>query len=760
MSLSDTPPPAAPTPPPGDGIGVGEALRALLKYRWLALAVALTVPVLTLFWSLRQPNMYAATCTVEYDPNPPQPLGRDVEDVASPVLNFWASQEFYETQNRIIASQTVAEKAVRTLGLHQDADFLRIPKDDRRGFRGVTVEEAAKQLRARITVEQLRDTRLVQIRVEDPSADQAAVLANAVADAYIEKTMQDRLGSTTSALEWLSSQLDGLQHQLESSELALHAFKTENNVLSVSLEDRQNIVANEIQRFSESLTATQTRRIELAARLRQLQEANRDDPMDVHATMVSADTTIAALRERYRQLASEREALATRYGSAHPQIEAVDTQIEALRAQTRREIDGLIQSAEADLREVQRVETGLRGVLGEANTAGLELNLREIEYERLNRARENHAKLYGILLARTTETDLTRALRVSYVRIVDRAMPPEVPVSPRIKLNVTVGILAGLLLGLAAAIFASRLDRSVRTVEDAESVGLTILGVLPRIDATGGTQPYAGRGRPRKHVANPALTTHKDLVVHTHPKSAVAECCRTIRTNLAFMSTESPKQTMVVTSASPREGKTTVATSLAIALAQSGRKTLLVDTDLRRPRVHRIFGVGSQKGVTSILLGQSRLEEAVLPTDVPGLSVLPCGPIPPNPSELLHTTGFRDLLKTVAQTFDSVILDSPPLAAVTDAAIIAPQVDGVILVIQSRKTTRDALRSSLRQVADVHATLLGGVLNDVDLSARRYGYGRYQYHYYYYHREGYASNENDSHDGDGDGGQHEARAAE
>jgi len=760
VSLSDTPPPAAPTPPPGDGIGVGEALRALLKYRWLALAVALTVPVLTLFWSLRQPNMYAATCTVEYDPNPPQPLGRDVEDVASPVLNFWASQEFYETQNRIIASQTVAEKAVRTLGLHQDADFLRIPKDDRRGFRGVTVEEAAKQLRARITVEQLRDTRLVQIRVEDPSADQAAVLANAVADAYIEKTMQDRLGSTTSALEWLSSQLDGLQHQLESSELALHAFKTENNVLSVSLEDRQNIVANEIQRFSESLTATQTRRIELAARLRQLQEANRDDPMDVHATMVSADTTIAALRERYRQLASEREALATRYGSAHPQIEAVDTQIEALRAQTRREIDGLIQSAEADLREVQRVETGLRGVLGEANTAGLELNLREIEYERLNRARENHAKLYGILLARTTETDLTRALRVSYVRIVDRAMPPEVPVSPRIKLNVTVGILAGLLLGLAAAIFASRLDRSVRTVEDAESVGLTILGVLPRIDATGGTQPYAGRGRPRKHVANPALTTHKDLVVHTHPKSAVAECCRTIRTNLAFMSTESPKQTMVVTSASPREGKTTVATSLAIALAQSGRKTLLVDTDLRRPRVHRIFGVGSQKGVTSILLGQSRLEEAVLPTDVPGLSVLPCGPIPPNPSELLHTTGFRDLLKTVAQTFDSVILDSPPLAAVTDAAIIAPQVDGVILVIQSRKTTRDALRSSLRQVADVHATLLGGVLNDVDLSARRYGYGRYQYHYYYYHREGYASNENDSHDGDGDGGQHEARAAE
>jgi capsular exopolysaccharide synthesis family protein len=226
---------------------------------------------------------------------------------------------------------------------------------------------------------------------------------------------------------------------------------------------------------------------------------------------------------------------------------------------------------------------------------------------------------------------------------------------------------------------------------------------------------------------------NRDLIVHTHPKSSAAECFRTIRTNLTFMSADKPRKTVVVTSANTREGKTTVTMSLAISLAQGGKRVLVVDTDLRKPRLHRALGKTLGRGVTTVLVGEISAKDAIQETDIPGVSFLAAGPIPPNPAELLHTTQFRQLLVDLAKMFDHVILDSPPLAAVTDAAVIAPQVDSAILVIHSERTTRDALRTALRQLRDVGCQPTGGVLNDVDLSSLKYGYGSY----YYYNSEGY-----------------------
>jgi capsular exopolysaccharide synthesis family protein len=283
-------------------------------------------------------------------------------------------------------------------------------------------------------------------------------------------------------------------------------------------------------------------------------------------------------------------------------------------------------------------------------------------------------------------------------------------------------------------------------VEDAEQLGLTILGVMPKIDDNSPASTGTVYGRRRKRTNNEAIA-NRDLIVHTHPKSSVAECCRTIRTNLTFMSAETPRRAIVITSASPREGKTTVTMSLAISLAQSGKRVLIVDTDLRKPRIHRALGKPSGRGVTSILVGEHTIEECLQDTDIPGLSMLASGPIPPNPSELLHTSQFQQLVNDLTRRFDQVIFDSPPLTAVTDAAIIAPQVDGAILVIHGQKTTRDALRSALRQLRDVNSHVTGGVLNDVDLSARQYGYGAY----YYYHSEGYYEEQPSDRGGGGDG---------
>ena len=232
--------------------------------------------------------------------------------------------------------------------------------------------------------------------------------------------------------------------------------------------------------------------------------------------------------------------------------------------------------------------------------------------------------------------------------------------------------------------------------------------------------------------------TDRDLIAYSHPMSSIAEHCRAIRTNLTFMSPEKPFEVLVVTSPGPREGKTTFATNLAITLAQAGDRVLLIDTDLRRPRIHKTFHTSLERGVTSILVGEHSLSDAVQETEIGGLDVLVAGPVPPNPSELLHVTRFRDLLAEARRRYDRVILDSPPVGAVTDAAIIAPRVDATVVVVRGQQTHKEELRLAVRQLRDVGARIAGVVLNDLDVSRRSYGYGGY-----YYQRKGYYSSRDD-----------------
>jgi capsular exopolysaccharide synthesis family protein len=709
---------------------VVEYVGVLWKRKWVIVLVAALVTAGAYVWTMRQPRIYQADCLIEYDPDPPKPLGREVEDVASPMM-WWETREYFATQNKIIASRTVAERVVRKLSLHENPDFMGIPPEERASWKRASVSDAARSLQGMLTVTQERETRLVHVLVNDRSPDRAMLLANTISAAYIEKVMEDRLGATTGALEWLGKQLDGLKRQLEQSELALHEFSEQHTNLAVSLEDQQNIVAGNIEQLSKQLTDAKTRRIELEAHLRELQAANTEDPLTVYASVYFSSGTLSQLRATYQALLRERESASVQYGENHPRIVAIGTQLDSVKRALRSEIDGMMSASQSDLNESIQVEKGLKGALDQANRVGLELNLQEISHRRLARERDNTAKLYGTLLERTAQTDLTRALQVSFVRVVDQALAPRNAISPRVNLNLVLGALAGLLLGILTALMLEQLDRTIRTAEDAEAMGITILGIMPKIDEAVSANGTYGRkrrnGKPAEQLSN------RDLVVHTHPKSSAAECFRTIRTNLTFMSADKQRKTVVVTSGSPREGKTTVTLSLAISLAQGGKRVLVVDTDLRKPRLHRALGTTLTKGVTTVLVGETSAKDAIQETDIPGLSFLASGPIPPNPSELLHTAQFRQLLQDLAKSFDHVVLDSPPLAAVTDAAIIAPQVDATILVIHSMRTTRDALRVALRQLRDVGCQPTGGVLNEVDLSAHRYGYGSY----YYYSSDGY-----------------------
>ena len=281
----------------------------------------------------------------------------------------------------------------------------------------------------------------------------------------------------------------------------------------------------------------------------------------------------------------------------------------------------------------------------------------------------------------------------------------------------------------------------MKTQDDLEALGISFLGIVPAMDSStsygSGYQGYGSRGKQRSKKALDDTGsgeinrgTNHDIFVHDHPKSQVAESLRSIRTNLMFMSADRQLKTLLVTSPSPQEGKTTVAANLAIVMAQSGSKVLLADTDMRRPRVHKAFGIKRpRKGLSTMILGESNAEESIVSTVVPNLDVLVCGPTPPNPSELIHTDTFKRVLNEVAEKYDRVIFDSPPVGVVTDAAILSKMVDGTVLIVKSLQTTRDAVKHALDILQDIDAEILGAVLNDLDLSNKKYG--QHYYHYYY-----------------------------
>lgn len=723
-------PTQTPASPAADGgTDLAEYLRALRMYAWLVVLFTIGASAVAVAVTVRQARIYEASCVIEYDPNPPRPLGEGVEDVAEPISDFWSSHEFFETQNHIIASRLIAERVVERLGLHHDRSFVTGSDEGAADWPGVEIAEAALILQSRLTVEGVDGTRLVQIRVQDRSPERAALIANTIADTFIEKTVEDRLGSTVTSLEWLGEQLDSLRQELDGSELALHAFKQEHNILSVSMEDRQNLVSAQVEHFNAALNTARSERIQLRARLTRLRVL-RDSDSDHSGVGFEEFTTVQELQTLLRTQVAEREALASRYGVEHPRMQEVDERITTLREQLSHEVDGIIRAAEADLREASEVEAGIQREIDAANAAGLELNLLEIEYGRLSRTRENNEKLYGVVLERTTETDLTRMLRTTHVHMVDRALDPTAPVSPRVATNVAAGTGLGLLAGLLVALLLGRLDRRIKSARDVEDQGLTVLGVLPAISTV--DEP-ATRARRRR---GPTGDVRRDLVAHTHPMSSIAENCRTIRTNLMFTG-EEPLRTLAISSANPQEGKTTVTCNLAISLAQSGKRVLVVDTDMRRPRVHHAFGLSGKRGLTSMIVGEAKLEDVVQETVVGNLWILACGPIPPNPAELLHRETFRALIEEARERYDLVIFDSPPLSAVADAAVLAPQLDGVLLVVRANRTTRDAIRSVLRQVRDVGARVVGGVLNGLDPRAKSEG------GYYYYGRDGYYSSAED-----------------
>ena len=354
------------------------------------------------------------------------------------------------------------------------------------------------------------------------------------------------------------------------------------------------------------------------------------------------------------------------------------------------------------------------------------LNRKAIQYGTLRREAESNREMYNILLKRAKETSLSEGLQTGNIRVVDPAEVPVKPFRPRKKLNILLSSIIGLIGGIGLAFFFEYLDNTIKTPDDVEHyIKLPFLGFVPRT---------------KEKVADPKTV---DLISHEEPRSTISEAYRSIRTAIMFSSSEKPVKSILVTSAGPQEGKTTNVINLAITMAQAGDKVLLVDTDMRRPRIHKTFAYDNSKGLTNYLVGNAEIESVIQHTSMPELSILPCGPIPPNPSELLISDRMKQLIKQVNGQFDKILFDSPPIAAVTDAVILANMADGVVQVIHNGKTNCNVILAGKEKLLGAKAKILGVILNNVDTSRENYYY--YYYHHYYYGEDGKKSKKRTRH---------------
>jgi len=688
-----------------------------VRKRWPFVVLSVIISTVIAFvFTYRQPKIYEATCQIIIEPMAPQILPGSKDVVELGTGTFWANKEFYETQYRIIQSTSVGQRTAEKLGLQYDPDYAASSQD-------LTV--VGRILASQLSIKPLKDSRVALITVADRKPQRAALIANTIADTYIEHNLDHKLEGARSAMAWLAEQESELKRELEGSEMKLYQFKKDRNLLAVSLDDKQSMLSQNLVNVNGKLTDIRIKILELDAKKKMIQRARSSIADEETLPEIRDNQMITSLRQTYFQQSKEYSDLSSRYGPEHPKIKAISAQMASTKKAYEDEIDSVLSAFEKTYQQHVDNERSLKALMEQQKKEAIELSKIEVDYKPLQRSSEQNSKMYSLIAARQKEIDITGPMKTNNVRVLERAIVPGAPVRPKPVQNLMIGLMMGLGVGIALAFAIEALDNTLKTQADVEQfLGVPVLGLVPVIGAAAGAEAVQAQDHLRE----------RDLGVFLDPKSVAAECCRSIRTNILFMSPDRPLRTMVVTSPSPQEGKTTTAINLGVTMAEAGGRVLIVDTDMRRPRLHRSFGVPNQTGISTVIVGKATLEEAIKRTDVPNLDVLTCGPVPPNPSELLHTDRFRAVLADCAKLYDRIILDSPPTSAVTDPAVLGNLTDGVVLVVKAGETTRDSAMHARRQLASAKARLFGVVVNAIDFSNPAYGY---EYYYRNYYRYGY-----------------------
>jgi capsular exopolysaccharide synthesis family protein len=681
----------------------------LLWERRLALVLMLMLwPTVAWFWVKSQPQVYETKSSILVEASVPQVFGSAVQDALDPTpANFYMMQDFLQTSRKVLTSDSLARRVATRLQMTTAGDFF--PD----GRVSQSVEEVGETLLNYFTADVVAETRVLLVTARHTNPDWAKKIADAVADEFVADSEKARETLNQRTSDQLADELDRLRKSLHEAELALYEYKSKHDLLTVSMEDRTNQVARQIDKFTDALTEVKLRRLQRQSQLTELRKLKELDALHVPVLGGDMPQILGDLRRSYIEEQRRLAELKTRYQDGHPQVQQQVSKVEQILRELTREVEVALSASQIRYNEASSDEQKVLTEFQLVKQEGMRLSRLEIEYNKLKRDADSFQKQYNLILNRSKESGMIGRFRLSKIRVLDYARKPKVPVSPRVRVILALSVVFALLLGVVLALLLDVLDRTVKAPQDLETLlGVPLLGVVPSFSTN-----VRGENKARP----------PDLYVAYHPRSTVAEACRAIRTNLTFAGADQKLKTLLLTSSLPKEGKTLCCVSLGTVLAKLGAKTLIVDCDLRRPRIARAFGLSATVGLTNVLVGENTLDEVIRSSDVENLSVLPAGPTPPNPAELLNGRHFRELLKTVSERFDHVLIDSPPAVPVTDPAILATLVDGVVLIVRHAQTPKEAAIRATQHMLDVGGRIVGVVLNAMDASGKNYRsyYGHY-----------------------------------
>ena len=713
-----------------DYVSLAAYWHTVLKRRWTILTAAFVLTTIAAVVSFRLTPVYRATARVEVEGETPL-----VQSLTELYHKADADDAFVQTQIQVLKSDALAWKTIEQLNLDQRAAFIR-PEKLARIDPEKRQERLIKLFRANLSVELVPKTRMLLVNFESPDARLAAQVATGLVNNYVDYNFRQKYDSTRQASGWLEQQLDELKARVEKSQHALVEYQRLHQIADTH--EKQNVVEQMLSDVSRDLTAAQSDRIQKESLYHQVL-ADR-----AHLATLVHNELLQRLEEKAAELKGQYTEAVFQYGPNYPKVSRLQQEINENQTQIQREQQRVIERIRNDYQAaLTRQQLAEAAVVRQKEAVG-KVNQLLVQQNMLQREFETNEHLYQNLLQRLKDATVSAGLRSTNIHVVDRALLPSVPIRPRKLLNIAVGFLAGIVIGVMGAFAQEGLDHSVKTAEEVEAlIAAPSLAVIPLEHPT-----HLPRGLLRRENSDGQGKPSLALTLTERPKSTLAEAYRSLGTSVLLSSASRPPATLLVTSTQPKEGKTVTTLNLAQALAQRKARVLIMDCDLRKGSIARALGLETDKGMSTVLTGAHDYSEVVWQYGPePNLWVLPAGPVPPNPAELLASNLMAALLAKAAQDFDHVLLDSSPVLPVTDATILSSLVEGVVLVAASGATPKGALVRTCRILEGAGAHILGTVLNKVDLRHQGY-YGDYGYYYYYYShyysRQPYGGNSNAS----------------
>ena len=567
-----------------------------------------------------------------------------------------------------------------------------------------------------LTVEPIPQTRLVSVQFTTPDPALSQALANAHVQTFLRMSEESRFSLTEGAREFLEQKKNEFQQKLERSEAELNRFERAHGVLSVG--KGENIVVDRLVDLNKQLTTARAQRIEAESLYQTVDNKSYQD-----LTEVMRQGLVQQLKSNLANLEAENARLATTFKPDHPRIQQLSHQITAARQALNNEVANVVQGIRSNYAAALAKERGLESEAAKQQQDALKLREVGVQYTLLQEEVNANRSLYESVLKRLSETSVVNDVAVSNMQIVERAAKPLRPSGPNVPLYLLASVISGLFLGVGAAFLREFFDSTVGTPDKVwRSVGLGTLGVVPHLKFL--DRPTYRERQIEGRKQRPSRAPAKELITNHGPLSIMNEAYRTIRTFLLLSQADKPPQVILLTSPSPGEGKTLTSLNLAIALARDGHTVLLVDADMRQGCCHNRLGLTNNRGLSNVLTGGLPLDEGIQDTPVSGLSLLSRGIPPPNPSELLGSRRMKDILKELRQRFEFILIDSPPVIAISDAAILSVISDGVVLVFDGQKTSTASAQRAVERLDTVRARFLGVILNAVNLDNPEYSHHR------------------------------------